>query len=62
MTVTFNRQALVESYINTTIDGMNLEEIQEMLYMMMESDLEDISDEQLINEIKFIHPELLSAS
>jgi len=54
-----NRPALLESYLNTLIDNMSLEDMQETLYMMMESDFERISDEQLIKEIKFIHPELL---
>ena len=54
-----NRPALLESYLNTLIDNMSLEDMQETLYMMMESDFERISDEQLIKEIKFTHPELL---
>jgi hypothetical protein len=57
-----NRDALVESYINAMIDSMTLEEIQEMLYVMIESDLEDVSDEQLICEISDCYPELLGAS
>jgi len=54
-----NRPALLESYLNTLIDNMTLEDMQETLYMMMEDDFERISDEQLIKEIKFTHPELL---
>ena len=54
-----NRPALLESYFNALIDNMSLEDMQELLYAMMESDFERISDEQLIKEIKFTHPELL---
>ena len=54
-----NRPALLESYLNTLIDNMSLEDMQELLYAMMESDFDRISDEQLIKEIKFTHPELL---
>ena len=54
-----NRPALLESYFNALIDNMTLEDMQELLYAMMESDFERISDEQLIEEIKFTHPELL---
>ena len=54
-----NRPALLESYINVLIDNMSLEDMQELLYAMMESDFERISDEQLIKEIQYTHPELL---
>ena len=54
-----NRPALLESYFNALIDNMSLEDMQELLYAMMESDFERISDEQLIKEIKCTHPELL---
>ncbi len=54
-----NRPALLESYFNALIDNMTLEDMQELLYAMMESDFERISDEQLIREIKYTHPELL---
>ena len=54
-----NRPALLESYFNALIDNMTLEDMQELLYSLMESDFERISDEQLIEEIKYTHPELL---
>ena len=54
-----NRPALLDSYINTLIDNMSLEDMQETLYALMESDFERISDEQLIKEINYTHPELL---
>jgi uncharacterized protein YeeX (DUF496 family) len=54
-----DRPALLESYLNALIDNMSLEDMQELLYAMMESDFEGISDEQLIGEIKYTHPELL---
>ena len=54
-----NRPALLESYFNALIDDMTLEDMQELLYAMMESDFERISDEQLIKEIQYTHPELL---
>ena len=54
-----NRPALLESYFNALIDNMTLEDMQELLYAMMESDFERISDEQLIKEIQYTHPELL---
>ena len=54
-----NRPALLDSYFNALIDNMSLEDMQELLYAMMESDFERISDEQLIEEIKYTHPELL---
>jgi len=54
-----NRPALLESYIDALIDNMTIEDMEELLYALMESDFERISDEQLIKEIKCTHPELL---
>ena len=54
-----NRPALLESYLNALIDNMSLEDMQETLYALMESDFDRISDEQLIREINYTHPELL---
>ena len=54
-----NRDQLVDTYINKYIDEMTRKDMEEMLYGLMESDFERISDEQLIKEIKYTHPELL---
>ncbi len=54
-----NRDQLVDTYINKYIDGLTLTEKEELLYALMESDFEDISDEQLVHEISFFYPELL---
>jgi hypothetical protein len=54
-----NRPALLESYFNALIDNMTLEDMQELLYAMMENEFDGISDEQLIKEIQYTHPELL---
>jgi hypothetical protein len=59
MTMLKNRDQLVHTYINKYIDGLTLTEKEELLYTLMESDLEDISDKQLIHEISFIYPELI---
>jgi|688.fasta_scaffold331362_4 hypothetical protein len=59
MTMLANRAQLVDTYINKYIDEMTLTDKEEMLYGLMESDLEDISDEQLIREISDTYPELL---
>jgi len=54
-----NRDHLVDTYINKYIDSLTLTEKEELLYGLMESDLEDISDEQLIYEVADTFPELL---
>jgi hypothetical protein len=59
MTMLKNRDQLVDTYINKYIDGLTLTEKEELLYALMESDFEDISDEQLVHEISFFYPELL---
>jgi len=59
MTMLANRDHLVDTYINKYIDSLTLTEKEELLYGLMESDLEDISDEQLIYEVADTFPELL---
>ena len=59
MTMLANRDRLVDTYINKFIDSLTLTEKEEMLYGLMESDFESISDEQLISEVSEFFPELL---
>ena len=59
MTILANRDQLVDTYINKYIDDMTRKDMEEMLYGLMESDLDGISDEQLICEISDTYPELL---
>jgi len=54
-----NRDQLVDTYINKYIDEMTRKDMEEMLYGLMESDLDGISNEQLIREISDTYPELL---
>jgi len=54
-----NRSQLVDTYINTMIDNMTREDMESMLYDLIEADFDDISDEQLIREVSDIYPELL---
>ena len=59
MTMLANRDQLVVTFINKYIDSLTLTEKEELLYGLMESDFECISDEQLISEISEFFPELL---
>ena len=59
MTILANRDQLVDTYINKYIDDMTRKDMEEMLYGLIESDLDSISDEQLIREISDTYPELL---
>ena len=59
MTMLANRDQLVDTYINKFIDSLTLTEKEELLYGLMESDFEGISDAQLIREVSEFFPELL---
>jgi hypothetical protein len=54
-----NRPQIVDTYINKFIDSLTLTEKEELLYGLMESDFERISDAQLIREVSEFFPELL---
>jgi regulator of sigma D len=54
------RRDLTERYINNYVDSMSLYDLQVQLYMMIEDDLEGVSDQQLIDQIYQLNPELLA--
>ena len=54
-----NRDQLVDTYINKYIDEMTRKDMEEMLYDMLQFDLDNISDEQLIREVADTYPELI---
>lgn len=57
-----DRDVLQESYINAVIDGMSMDDMVEMLYNLMDSDLDKLTCEELIDEVSGYYPELIDGS
>ena len=53
------RFELQEQYINSVIDGMDWKTMWKALYNYMDESCSKLSDEEMIEEIKEYHPELL---
>ena len=54
-----NRKELQETYIQRMIDYMDINDALELLHDFMNSDIDKLTDEQLIEEVKHYHPDLL---
>ena len=59
MTDTFDREALVEAYIDRVIDNMNTKDLVRIVWEQLEENLALYSDEELITEVSDYYPELL---
>ena len=57
-----DRDALQDRYINAVIDGMSVEDMAELLYNLMDSDIDRLSCEELIEEVSQFYPELIDES
>ena len=62
MTDTFDRQALVEAYINRLLDNMSTKDLLRIVGDQMEENLIDYTDEELISEVESYYPDLLEES
>ena len=59
MAQTFDREQLQDAYINTVIDGMDMDDCLAMLFDFMDQSFDSYSDEELITEVREYYPELL---
>lgn len=59
MTNTFDRQALVEAYIDRLLDNMSTKDLLQIVGDQMEENLTDYTDEELISEVESYYPDLL---
>ena len=59
MTNTFDRDQLVEDYVQQIIDGMDYKTMERFVYDTLEENLTNYTDEELIAEVKEYNPELL---
>ena len=57
--MTFNRDQLVEDYIQQLIEGMDYKTMECLVYDTLKYNLSDYTDDQLITEVEEYNPELL---
>jgi hypothetical protein len=57
--MSFNREQLVEDYIQQTIEGMDYKTMERFVYDTLKDNLADYNDEELITEVTDYYPELL---
>ena len=56
---TMNREQLQDRYIRADIDAMYLDDMYTILYDLLDDKLSNVSDEELMEDIKEYHPDLL---
>ena len=59
MTNTFDREALVEAYIDRLLDNMSTKDLMRIVGDQMEENLTNYTDEELISEVESYYPDLL---
>ena len=62
MTDTFDREALVEAYIDRLLDNMSTKDLLRIVGDQMEENLTSYTDEELISEVESYYPDLLEDS
>ena len=62
MSNTFDRQALVEAYIDRLLDNMSTKDLLRIVGDQMEENLTSYTDEELISEVESYYPDLLEES
>ena len=60
MSNTFDRQALVEAYIDRLLDNMSTKDLMRIVGDQMEENITSYTDEELISEVESYYPDLLS--
>ncbi len=59
--MTFNREALVEAYIDRIIDNMDTKDLIRLVWEQLEENLKAYSDIELVDEVESYYPELLES-
>ena len=59
MQTTMNREQLQDRYIRADIEAMDLDDMYTILYDLLDDKLSNVSDEELMEDIKEYHPDLL---
>ena len=60
--MTMNRSELQDRYIRADIDAMDLDDMYTILYDLLDDKLSNVSDEELMEDVKEYHPNLLEES
>ena len=61
MTNTFDRETLVQSYIDRVIDNMSTKDLVRVVWEQLEENLSSYTDEELLTEVEDYYPELLDS-
>ncbi len=56
---TFDRKGLITAYVDTIVDDMDTKTLMQFAVDSLEGNLEEYTDEQLINEVREYYPHLL---
>ena len=59
MQTTMNREQLQDRYIRADIEAMDLDDMYTILYDLLDEKLSTVSDEELMEDVKEYHPDLL---
>ena len=54
-----NRSELLDTYIETIIDGMDHKDLWQYVYDSLEQNFETYSEEELVTEVKEYYPHIL---
>ncbi len=54
-----NREQLQDRYIRADIEAMDLDDMYTILYDLLDEKLSTVSDEELMEDVKEYHPDLL---
>ena len=57
--MTFDREALIQDYIDRVIDNMSTKDLVRIVWEQLEDNLNSYSDDELISEVTDYYPELL---
>lgn len=57
----FNREALVQDYIDQILDNMSTKDLMRIVGDQLEENFSSYSDEELISEVTEYYPELLES-
>ena len=55
----FNRNKLINSYINESLENMDLDSLETLAADMIASNVKDLSDNELINMVNEVYPYLI---
>ena len=58
----FNRPQLQDRFIRADIEAMDFDDMYRILYDLLEEKLSNVSDKELLEDVKEYHPDLLEVN